>query len=382
MPNLGDIVDIAQAMQAHAVEIRSNRCTVVRNRHSLCTKCIDSCPTSAIVIEKNVLSIDPQGCVGCGACITVCPTEALVSLAPNDGDLLDHIQKALILTKGVAVFACARIASKGIADPRRFSEVPCLARIEEGVLLYCASYGADDITLVDGGCKSCKYHATEKGIALTVASANNLFATQGSSLRVQRTSDVPPVALFQGEGGLLGHARRGFFNGAGLLVKDVAITAAEVMMQKHPGSDSPSLKDQLRVSEAGTLPQFSPTRHLGILDCMDEMGTPVKPYLDSRLFGSVAIDTNACSACGMCAVFCPTSALKKSDISPDHQGSLVLEFSAAECVQCNLCADSCMETCLSVNSLVASTELFDFEPRTFVLSKEQSSSSLFTSVLY
>ena len=65
----------------------------------------------------------------------------------------------------------------------------------------------------------------------------------------------------------------------------------------------------------------------------------------------------------MCTVFCPTGALRKSEVVPDDGAGSYLEFSAADCVQCNLCADACLKSCLEVSSTVSTEELFDFEPR-------------------
>ena len=87
------------------------------------------------------------------------------------------------------------------------------------------------------------------------------------------------------------------------------------------------------------------------------------PEIDTRLFGSVRIDAQRCSVCGMCTVFCPTGALVKSEVVPEDGVGSYLEFSAADCVQCNLCADACLKKCLEVDSVVSTAELFDFEPR-------------------
>ena len=77
------------------------------------------------------------------------------------------------------------------------------------------------------------------------------------------------------------------------------------------------------------------------------------PEIDTRLFGSVSIDTDACSSCNMCTVFCPTGALRKSELVPEEGEGSFLEFSVADCVQCNLCADACLKNCLTVNSVVS-----------------------------
>lgn len=363
MPNLIDIVEVAEALESKAVYLASDRCVVVRNRHSSCTRCSDACPAGAVKAVNNVLSLDGEACVACGACTTVCPAEALIPLQPLDEDLAASVAEAVVATEGTAVFACARIASKRVGDPRRFAEVPCLARMEESVLLGLAARGVEDIVLVDGTCATCKFRANVSGIDATVASANSLIAAQGSEIRVTRASAFPDVALLEDKHSLLGESRRGFFTSARSRAVDAAGKTAEVMVFKNEGGSTPSLRDRLRMSDAGTLPQFNPERRMRVLDAMDSLGASAVPQIDTRLFGSVEIDAEKCSSCGMCTVFCPTGALKKSELVPEDGEGSYLEFSAADCVQCRLCADACLKHCLTVGSVVSTEELFDFEPR-------------------
>ena len=128
------------------------------------------------------------------------------------------------------------------------------------------------------------------------------------------------------------------------------------------GQKKPTLRECLRMSE-GALPQFNPERRMRVLDSLDALGQSVVPALDTRLFGSVDIDLDQCSSCFMCTVFCPTGALVKSEEPPEDGTGTLLEFSAADCVQCNLCADACLKKCLTVSRTVSTDELFDFEPR-------------------
>ena len=124
-----------------------------------------------------------------------------------------------------------------------------------------------------------------------------------------------------------------------------------------------TLRERLRMSDKGTLAQFSAERRMRVLDSMDALGQSVVPEIETRLFGNVEIDLEKCSSCLMCTVFCPTGAIRKSeDVPEDGKGNL-LEFSAADCVQCNLCADACLKKCLTVSPVVSTQELFDFEPR-------------------
>lgn len=367
MPNLVDIMDMAEALEGKAVFLVPERCTVVRNRHSSCTKCSDACPTHAVSAKDNVLALDNKLCVACGACTTVCPTEALVSLEPLDEDLAILAESATAAASGRAVFACARIASKRKGDPTKFVEVPCLARMEESVLLELATRGVADILLVDGTCETCKFRSCVPGINATVASTNQLLDAQGSAIRVERASAFPEDVLLEDTRSLLGASRRGFFSQAKGTALGAAEKTVEVAFKKSGMAKVPSLRDKLRMSDAGTLPQFNTNRRMKVLDAMDSLGSSAVPEIDTRLFGSVQVDAEACSACGMCAVFCPTGALKKSDLVPEEKEGSFLEFSAADCVQCNLCTDVCLKDCLTVSSVVSTEELFDFEPRLIYL---------------
>lgn len=366
MPNLADIVEMAESLESKAVYIAADRCVAVRNRHSSCRKCVDACLADAVTVKNNKLEIDAGACVACGACTAVCPTEALIPLDPLDADLSAGIASAVTACEGVAVFACARMKARHVGDPDKYAVVPCLARMEESVLLALAARGVQDIVLVDGTCKTCKYRACVPGIDATVASANTLLAAQGSDVRVRRASEFPEVALSRDANKTYGAARRGFFTQAGGTAKSAAKTAAEKTLAKMLGGSEKkeqTLRERLRMSDKGTLAQFSAERRMRVLDSMDALGQSVVPEIETRLFGSIEIDLEKCSSCLMCTVFCPTGAIRKSeDVPEDGKGNL-LEFSAADCVQCNLCADACLKKCLTVSPVVSTQELFDFEPR-------------------
>ena len=235
MPNLVDIVEVAEALESKAVYLASDRCVVVRNRHASCAKCADACPTGSVFAANNVLELDGEGCVACGACTTVCPVEALIPLRPLDEDLASSVASAVAATGGKAVFACARIASKRLADPAKYAEVPCLARMEESVLLGLAARGVEDIVLVDGTCATCKFRSNVPGIDATVASANELMAAQGSDVRVRRASAFPDEVLLEDKRTLLGESRRGFFTSARTRASELsAISRAEKSLEARP----------------------------------------------------------------------------------------------------------------------------------------------------
>ncbi len=377
MPNIADIIEIAEVLGDRPVIPLADRCVAVRNRNATCKKCIEACNWDAIEIHNNELSIDATACVGCGACSVVCPTEALVPADPTDAELSELGASALEQAneQGRAVIACARIASKGIADPHKFAEVACMARVDESAIMELAAAGASEVLLVDGVCKTCKYRATSAGVDTTVDSANNLLATCGSAVRVSRASEFPEDMALADASSLLGEARRGFFTSAGSWTTKAAGKTADLVIRKNLGAkQSKTLRERLNAA-GGTLPQFDEHRRAQTLDAMYQLGAQPGQTLTSRLFGTVSIDISKCNACGMCAVFCPTGALVKSAIKvqPNEDGTTdggsFLEFQAADCTQCGLCVDACMKKCLTVSDEVATDELFDFDPRFIYLPK-------------
>lgn len=383
MPNLNDIMEMMDALETKAVITVPTRCVAVRNRHSTCQKCIDVCLADAIHIEKNELEIDAGACVACGACIAVCPTSALISVDPMEEELAAAVAATTPAADGVPVIACARKAARQVGDPDKYAVVPCLARMDERLIVELAARGITDIQLVDGVCATCKYRGAVPAIDDTVASARELLAAVGSDAVITRTSEFPEAVHVADLQKAVGAARREFFTSTGHYAKDVAKSAAEKMVndklkQLKLQKEEQSLRDKLGVKNgAGKMPTIDAERNMEILDAMARIGEPVEEEMFTRIFGDVEVDAEKCSGCGMCVMFCPTDALRKSlDVHPDKTRAY-MEFSMAECTQCNLCADACLKKCIEVVPVVPLTELFDFEPRLVEISASKSGNKLF-----
>ena len=68
-----------------------------------------------------------------------------------------------------------------------------------------------------------------------------------------------------------------------------------------------------KVGADGTLSQFVPTRRVRLYNYLQHVGQPTADEVETRVIGAVSIDAQKCSSCRMCAVFCPTGAIKKLD---------------------------------------------------------------------
>lgn len=376
---MNDIATLAESLEQPEVQVRADRCSVVRNRNSSCRLCVETCAYGALSVSGNELSLDAGLCEGCGACVVSCPTEAFSSLRIGDAEIDGKMAAVLDKAGGTAVFACARVAAKKTADPDKFVEVPCLPRIGEAEMLKAVAAGAGEVLLVDGNCSTCKYRDSSPSIDRAVEHANELLSAAGVSARARRVSTFPSEFLLESPEGRFGSTRRGFFSEAASAAKDTAMTAAKASLEERLGGPPEPLPigERLRVSEDGTLPQLSMPRHDDAVNALWEIGAADGDEITSRLFGCVTIDAAKCNACGMCVTFCPTGALKRGLGSSVKDALRAIEFSASDCVRCGLCVDVCWKGALTLEQTVSPGQLFDFEPRVFELGQSNSKRSLF-----
>lgn len=383
MSFIDGLVAMLGAMDGDRIVVHEERCISVRNRNAGCLRCADACTTGAIACRGSELAVEPDRCIGCGTCATACPTSAIEVREPSDEELTAEVKRSIVASKGHPVVVCesalraARMAEgrggraagmvgnrscravepHALPDVAQIVEVPCLGRIDESLLAGIAAYRAFDVTLVCGACETCA-HKPGKAMALSVVqSARNLLGAFGSNMPIEVTEALPAHVLLDDAGGTAyshdaaspGVSRRDFLRAA----KDGSARAASAAVAQEMGArldggDAVVPAAYRKVGPDGTLTHFVPSRRVRLYNYLKHVGEPSAQAVDSRIIGAVSIDAERCSSCRMCAVFCPTGAIRKLD-GGDTFGII---HRPSACVQCRLCESICPKDAIAVKSLV------------------------------
>lgn len=369
MSLIDGVLALLSGIESDAIAVHEERCISVRNRNADCLRCVEACTSGALSLRGNELVVEPERCIGCGTCATACPTCAIELRNPTDEELTAQLKRSIVATKGHPVVVCeTALAAAGVAsaDAVDACVVPCLGRIDESALVGLAAYRAFDATLACGSCETCP-HAPGGALAREVAaSAKNLLAAFGSSLSIEVTERVPERVLALRSGASArgrgrgcscevrdadgGMGRREFFKSA----KDASTRAAGAAVAEGLGAADPAPEPvhvaYRKVGPDGTLSHFVPTRRVRLYNYLRHVGDgqPVADEVETRVIGAVSIDAEKCSSCRMCAVFCPTGAIKKID----EDGVFGVVHRPSACMQCRLCERICPKQAITVSGLV------------------------------
>ena len=330
-------VDVAmgrlERLEGYGLAVHPERCVRVRNRHASCVRCAEACTSGALSLRDGALTVNEALCVGCGTCATVCPTCSIEARHPVDGELLAAAHRALRAGRE-AVFACHRAFEQAPAACAAAGaiELACLSRMEESLAMRLFADGAQCIRLLHGACEGCPRENGFASVKLVRDTVDSLLETWGLNCEY----DVQQVG------------------------SEVKVAAADAAAPQHVATGgiraASAFRKPAHVQSDGTLPHAVPPRRHPLLDALADLGNPVRPDLDTRLWGHVSIDMSACRSCKMCAVFCPTGALQKYVGEDGHGG---VEHYPAECVHCGLCQDICPVQAITSSTAVPTSMLAD-----------------------
>jgi ferredoxin len=296
-------------------------CAHSRSRIVGCTRCLDLCPTGAIVPAGDHVAIDSHVCAGCGQCASACPTGAAAYALPPADLLMRRLRTLLTVYReagGTDAIVLVHDGGHG-ADL-----IDALARFGNGLPANVLPLQVNEVTQV--------------GLE-TIAAA---FAYGASALRfLQRARPRHDVA---GLGRTLALAEAilaplGFASGRAAAIEtddpdvlgDILRAIAPAAPAARPATFAPvgGKRDVLRLA-------------LRELHRVAPAPVDVVPLPAGAPFGTVALQVEGCTLCLACVSACPTGALRDDPERP------MLRFVEDACVQCGLCQSTCPEKVITL----------------------------------
>lgn len=420
MAFLDSLINLLSSIESNKIAVHDERCVVMRNRNVECLRCVRACTSGALELTDGELAVHPEKCIGCGTCAAACPTSAIEVRTPTDAELTSALKHSIVATKGHPVIACekaVRAARKQHEDAARLQgwrgalglkakdapaldeamlvEVPCLGRVDESLIAAMGAYRSLDGTLVCARCEGCEHEPGGMQVMDVIESAESLMSAFGSSFSVEFTDEMP-ARLTTTESALAARAERAAEKAATAQAAQEGADSPATEAPADPGrraflaggldtsanlaaeavadglgltDDTPAPKPMSpryrKVNAQGTLSRFVPTRRTLLYNYLNRLGEPAADAVKNRVIGRVLIDTDACSSCRMCAVFCPTGALDRAE-DGDFWG---LVHRPAACVQCRSCESLCPKGAITVDDTVPMDQFMGREAVLFSMEK-------------
>jgi ferredoxin len=276
-----------------------------------CKACVQVCPQAALTWSHGRIYHDKRACEPCGLCVTTCPCSAIHNPALTPAQLAAQLRTLLDPTIGTiqprgVVFCCQRAPEPHEPWHAGWMPVtlPCVGMAPPSWLLAPLLLGAGAVGVL--ACHNRCATGQDEVIAGRVAYCQEflrLIGTPAETVSLTPALDQPP----HGEG------------------KRVAI-------EKPFDHPAPVL---MRLAQESAAPPGWVLDH---------------PYAP---LGVVAIREDVCTACGRCALACPTGAL---DFAQQEEG-VALTFDTALCTACGQCLPPCPEAEHAAISIARRTDL-------------------------
>lgn len=323
----GDAAAIAEALRQASllvgtfekplyIDFHAELCAHSRSGQPGCTRCLDVCPTGAIIPDGETVRIDPLVCAGCGGCSAVCPSGAAEYALPRPGDARMRLE-AMLTAYGEAGGEAPRVLIHDEREGRPL--IGMAARFGRGLPADVIPFAVNEMPQVS--------HDLILG-ALAMG-AREVFVHLPERLRREGEADALDfqarlVAAF-GEG-------TGFGERLCIVETDDPDALCEALYSEGP----PPLEVE-PISPVGD--KRAATRlSVGTL-ARDE--TPF-PLPEGAPYGDVVMDTEACTLCLACISQCPVGALVDNPNKPQ------VGFREDACLQCGICVSTCPENALKL----------------------------------
>jgi len=291
-------------------------CAHGRSGVSGCNRCLEACPSDAILSLADTVEVNPHLCMGYGACASSCPTGAIGYVYPGAAEQIEVLRvmlKALRLknrNRGVTllIFDNENGRPSVEAVSARFGGHIVPFAVEEigsaglDLIASAMAYGANRVCLYVPGQVPAQVTATVRRDLAVIAAV--LQQTGCHTHRAEIIDDLGALDAHQPPESI-----------------EQASTFA-------PAGDK-------RATIRAALSFFSE-----ISPCPP----PAAGLPAGSLFGRIRLDAEACTLCMGCVSVCPAGALQAGGDTP------ALKFIESNCVQCGICANACPETAVTLES--------------------------------
>jgi ferredoxin len=304
--------------------VAADRCTKAWHQSSSCSLCLDNCPRQAIKFNRQTVQIESSKCNCCGICSSICPTGVFELEGLCYGQIVKKV-KQLALSSKQLQFRCSQ---KKLNDEKdnQFIALPCLAAIDEILLLSPFLFGIEIVYLNTSNCSDCEIAQGLETIENKADSLNKLLKLFSNKGMICTSGLSWSKSIDRSNKGNKPNPSE--FNQ--LLQKEIF----RKVYQKQ--SENLEFEDQkpIQARSAKREMLLAILRQLGELPT-GKISVSTFPFTDLEV-------SNQCMGCQVCAQFCPTGALAAT-----NGNYFTLNFTPAFCVKCRLCLDLCPVKALS-----------------------------------
>lgn len=357
MSGLEPLLALAEKFSGgQGISLHPERCLNTRFRAIDCSLCAELCPAdNAITVTNGQPSLSNEACLRCGLCLHACPTAAFTQ---PDALPVKLVKTVAALPAGPVDMVCPQHPhpERGPA-PQAVQTQRCLAALSPAVLLELAAQGRE-IWLDDTPCAGCVLGKVQPALAQSVAEANGwsrlLARSRPIYLRTGQPEPQPASERPVYPADRLPVSRRGLFSA--LKKTGAELAAAE--------EGEAMLKTGKSVPVVNRLPHAVPRRRAKILDILNthprnpasapQTSLPAQPRPAIPVL-EVGIKPDLCTACGLCARFCPTEAIRF--LSDGEQFALVFRPGLCLGPACNICVPACPEQAVFTREAAVSADL-------------------------
>ncbi|MFC6716812.1 hydrogenase iron-sulfur subunit [Natrialbaceae archaeon GCM10025810] len=320
-----------------------------------CNACVEACPHGAVErADIDEVRFHLDSCQNCGACTSACPTGATQLRKPSNARIAREVEALLAPTGDdggfvsgllgrsesgietpIVAFTCSERAGEALREYGRLAaagreeleyppilpvEVNCADTVGEAHVLHALAAGADGVAVVGCG-GSCLHSGPDPKLEL-VERLNRATTDLGLGERVAFFAPDPDEP-------------EAFVEGVSLFAAD-GLEPSPVPAGEHEAAGT--IDDPERENPAFDTHAWALESVRAILEHVEPEREVIRG-LES--FGVVEVG-DGCTLTPTCTNYCPTDALRRTEIG--------LEFNHERCVNCGLCEEVCVEGVITVDA--------------------------------